>query len=67
MTDPCTLDPCPVCKGTGMIGEKCPYPETTEVKCELCATNCTDDHECPCCEGSGQVTQQQLATFRKWN
>lgn len=62
MTDPTTLRPCPVCKGTGKIdNSKCPFTDIDidNLNCDGCDI-CSRETHCPNCDGTGEVTGEQF-------
>lgn len=68
-TDPTTLEPCAVCKGTGVIkGVVCPIPPDTDPQCNECqySGNCADDDEtCQHCEGEGWQGEETRKSILK--
>jgi len=56
MIDPCTMDDCPTCGGSGTISRPCPYEQAPEMGCEYCGI-CKEE-KCHACDGTGSVSRR---------
>lgn len=64
MTPPYERETCPVCDGTGELGNPCPFPSGIELECNGCNIDC-ETYTCHLCEGQGWLDQSEVREYYK--